>query len=60
MREKAALYLSTGCEEFWVVDAKRRTVSVTRRGAESSLYGMGDSVPLAAFGSEIAVAAIFS
>jgi Uma2 family endonuclease len=60
MREKAALYLSTGCEEFWVVDVKRRTVSVTRRGAGSSLYRMGDAVPLAAFGAEMAVAEIFA
>lgn len=60
MREKAALYLSTGGEEFWVVDVKRKTVSVTRRGAGTNVYGLGDSVPLTAFRAEIAVAAIFS
>jgi hypothetical protein len=30
------------------------------RGAETSLYRMGDSVPLAPFGAEIAAAEIFS
>ena len=60
MREKMALCLATGCEEFWVVDATRKTVSVALRGGESGLYRMGDSVRLQAFDGEIAVAEIFS
>jgi Uma2 family endonuclease len=60
MREKAALYLSTGCQEFWVVDAKRKTVTVARRGGESSVYQIGDAVQLTVIGGEIAVAQIFT
>jgi Uma2 family endonuclease len=60
MREKAALYLATGCEEFWLVDAKRKTVSVTRRGDENGLYRTGDAIRLSGFEGEIEVAAIFA
>jgi Uma2 family endonuclease len=60
MREKAALYLATGCEEFWLVDAKQKTVSVTRRGDESRLYRAGDTIRLPELEGEIEVAAIFA
>ena len=60
MREKAALYLATGCEEFWVVDTRRKSVTVAHRGGESRIYQVGDSVRLRAFNGEIAVAEIFS
>jgi Uma2 family endonuclease len=59
MREKAALYLSTGCEEFWVVDPKRKQVGVTRRGGEIAVYGLGSHVPLALLNGEIAVDDVF-
>jgi Uma2 family endonuclease len=59
MREKAALGLSTGCEEFWVVDTNRKIVTVTRRGGESHVYRVGDSVPLTAIDGGIAVNEIF-
>ena len=50
MREKAALCLSTGAEEFWVVDTKQNTVRVTRRSSEETLYRPGDRIPLTVFG----------
>jgi Uma2 family endonuclease len=59
MREKAALYLSTGCEEFWVVDPERRTVSITRRGGENVVYE-SDAVLGSAIVGEVAVPDIFS
>ena len=59
IREKAALYLATGALEFWVVDPKRKTVSVTKREGEPVLYIMGDRIPLPLFDSELAVELIF-
>jgi Uma2 family endonuclease len=58
IQEKAALYLSTGCEEFWVVDPKRQTVSVTRREGETTLYRSGDRIPLPLFESDLEVSRI--
>jgi hypothetical protein len=59
IQEKAALYLSTGCEEFWVVDPKRQTVSLTRREGETTLYRSGDRIPLPLFDSDIEVSKVF-
>lgn len=60
MREKASLCLGTGAEEFWVVDPKRKQVSVTPRGGSTVLYGMGDRIPPTIFGGELAVDRIFA
>jgi Uma2 family endonuclease len=61
MREKAALCLSTGAEEFWVVDTKRTMVTVTRRSSEETVYRAGDRIPLAMFGdgAEVEVSRFF-
>jgi Uma2 family endonuclease len=60
IQEKAALCLSTGTEEFWAVDLKRDTVTITRLDSSSQVYQTGDIIPLAMFGAtEIEVAAIF-
>jgi Uma2 family endonuclease len=59
MREKAALYLSTGCQEFWVVDPKSRSISIIRRGGERVAFGPGTLAPLETLGAAIAVNAIF-
>jgi Uma2 family endonuclease len=60
IREKAALYLSTGAQEFWVVDPKRKTVSVASRDFGQVVYGIEDSIPLPAFGSHLEVDLIFA
>jgi Uma2 family endonuclease len=59
IREKAALYLSTGAQEFWVVDPKRQTVTVASRDADPIVYATGDCIPLPMFGSRIEVDLIF-
>ena len=60
IQEKAALCLSTGTEEFWAVDPKRNTVTITRLDSSSHVYRTGDRIPLAMFGAaQIEVAAIF-
>jgi Uma2 family endonuclease len=59
IREKAVLCLSSGAQEFWVVDPKRETVSVTRQGGAPTVYHMGDRIPLSMFDSHLEVSEIF-
>jgi Uma2 family endonuclease len=60
VREKAVLCLSSGTQEFWVVDPKRETVSVTRQGGAPTVYHVGDRIPLAMSHSHLDVAEIFA
>jgi Uma2 family endonuclease len=60
IREYAALCLANGCEEFWVVDHDRKTITVTRRSGESVEYSQAMSLPVELLGGEaIRVDAIF-
>jgi Uma2 family endonuclease len=59
IHEKAVLCLSTGCLEFWVVDPRRRNVSVTKQGCEAVVYSMGDHIPLTQFDTDLRVTEIF-
>jgi Uma2 family endonuclease len=60
IREKATLCLATGAEEFWIVDQKRKNVTVMRRKGGTLVYEMSDRIPLGLFGSELEVSEIFS
>jgi Uma2 family endonuclease len=60
IREKAVLCLSSGAQEFWVVDPKRETVSVTWQGGVPTVYHKGDRIPLSMFDSHLDVSEIFS
>lgn len=59
MREKAAFYLSTGAEEFWIVNPKRKSVTVMRRDGGTVVYEIGDRIPLTLFGCDLDVAKMF-
>jgi len=59
IREKAVLCLSSGAQEFWVVDPKQETVSVTRQGSVPRVYRMGDRIPLSRFDAHLDVSEIF-
>ena len=59
MREKAALYLSTGAQEFWIVNPKRQDVTVLRREGGTTVYSIEHQLPLPLFEGELSVAAIF-
>ena len=59
IHEKAVLCLSTGAREFWVVDPRRKTVSVTPQDGSPVVYGMGERIPLPMFDSFVDVAEIF-
>jgi Uma2 family endonuclease len=60
IQELAALCLSAGTHELWVIDAKRETVTITNRQGISMVYGPGDRIPLSLFGGELAVSEIFA
>jgi Uma2 family endonuclease len=59
IREKAVLCLSSGAQEFWVVDPKREAVSVTCQGGVPTVYHIGDRIPLSMFNSYLDVSEIF-
>ncbi len=59
MREKSALYLSTGAQQFWVIDPKRKTVSVTDQGGVTTLYQEQDYIPLSLFGGDLSLYDLF-
>lgn len=42
--------LSSGTEEFWVVDAEKRTVQITDFGG-SKVFSCGDAIPVRLFGA---------
>jgi Uma2 family endonuclease len=60
IRDKAALCLSTGTQEFWVVDPQSKSVSVARPRGETEVYGIGDHIPLTLFGGWLELAEIFT
>lgn len=45
MREKATLYLSTGAQEFWVVDPKQHTITIMRHSGGTQVYARGSRFP---------------
>jgi len=61
LRERAAACLANGALQFWVVDEDKRTVTAIHRDGSVIVYGIGDTIPLAAFGSdELPVGRIFA
>ncbi len=60
VREKAALSLANGAEEFWIVDPVRLNVTVMRRHGGAFVYETGDRLPLTLFGGEIEIGQIFA
>ena len=50
MRERAALCLANGCPEFWVLDEKKRQVSVSTPNGATIVYHSGQVIPLRLFG----------
>ena len=59
LQRQRIVAMSAGTEEFWVVDAEKRTVQVTNsRGA--STYSAGEHILLAVLFASLAVDKIFS
>jgi Uma2 family endonuclease len=60
-RERAAVCLANGALQFWVVDEDEKSVTAIHQDGSVIVYRMGDTIPLAAFGSdELPVARIFT
>lgn len=60
LRELVSLCLANGAIECWLVDRKKKSVTVMRKDGSSAVYEPGSAIPLAAFGSDsLPVMAIF-
>lgn len=60
LRELVSLCLANGATECWLVDRKKKSVTVMRKDGSSAVYEPGSEIPLMAFGSDsLPVAAIF-
>jgi Uma2 family endonuclease len=60
LRELVSLCLANGAVECWLVDRKKKSVTVIRKDGSTVVYEPGSDIPLAAFGSDLlSVAAIF-
>ena len=59
IQELAALCLSAGTREFWLIDPKRETVAITTPDGATSVYTAANSISLPLFGGHLAVADIF-
>jgi Uma2 family endonuclease len=59
IQELAALCLSAGTHELWIVDPKRQTVTITNRESTTMVYGREDRIPLSLFGGDLAVSEVF-
>ncbi len=59
--ERRKLCLANGCLEFWLVDSRRKSVTIYRPDGSESTYGEGEVIPLTLPGpGELAVRQIFS
>jgi Uma2 family endonuclease len=50
MRERAALCLANGCLESWVLDEKKRQITVSTANGSTITYRSGQLIPLRLFG----------
>jgi Uma2 family endonuclease len=52
LRERASLCLANGCQDFWIIDEKARTITAIGGDGKALKYSGADSVPLPLFGGE--------
>ena len=57
--ERAALFLSTGTQQFCVVDETRKIVRVTGLDSKTRAYGLGQEVPFPLLNTSLRVDEIF-
>jgi Uma2 family endonuclease len=61
LRERASLCLANGCQDFWIVDEKARTITAIDRDGKAFKYSEADTVPLPLFGGDgLRVADVFA
>jgi hypothetical protein len=58
INDKMSICLDNGCKSFWVIDEKRKRVSVTE-GNVTWHYGIADSITCSLFSGQIPVREIF-
>jgi Uma2 family endonuclease len=58
INDKMSICMANGCVSFWIVDPKRKRVSVTE-GDMTKHYGVAASIPCLLLGANVQVAEIF-
>jgi Uma2 family endonuclease len=58
--ERASLFLSTGTQQFCIVDETRKIVRVTGPGSKTIAYSSGQEVPFPLLGASLSVDEIFA
>ena len=53
LQELATLCLANGSLQFWIVDEIKKSVTVVRRDGTTSLFRIGDELPLSDFGAGV-------
>ena len=59
MKDREEICFAGGCEQFWLVDPKVKSVTVSTPDGNCTVYECATDVPLARFGSVIRVDEIF-
>jgi len=60
LRELASLCLANGCQSFWVIDLEAKTVTTVGPDGKSTLYKIGESIPLTVVPGYLDVSEIFA
>jgi len=50
LRERASICLANGCQDFWIVDEKSRSITAIAPDGKAARYSGEDCVPLPSFG----------
>lgn len=58
INDKMSICMANGCASFWIVDPKRKRVSVTE-GDVTKHYGLSASIPCSLLEADVRLAAIF-
>ena len=57
--DKKTICLETGCQEFWVIDERRKKIEITRSDGRSMIYKPGDIITVLPGNGEIQVDELF-
>jgi Uma2 family endonuclease len=57
--DRKTMCLETGCQEFWVIDEKRKKIEITRTDGHSTVYRPGDTILVLPGNVEVTVDEIF-
>ena len=60
MLDKEKICLEGGCQEFWLLNEKRKQIKVSTPDGVTRTYSEGQEIPLTLFGGSLKVSAVFA